>query len=364
MVANKLKYRSQFVKNILQAPEKAVAQLDLVYISDGSLPITRRKWGRGFTYRINGTTIKEKVQLERIKSLVIPPAWKEVRISDLENGHLQAIGVDDKARKQYIYHPLWSKIRQQTKFYKMVDFGGQLPKIREHTDKDLRKKGWPKEKVIALVIKLMEETHIRIGNEQYAKRNQSYGLSTLRKKHVTVYDDKLVFEFIGKKGKEQQVSLEDKRLIGLVNQCEEIPGWELFKYFDEDGNKQPIESGMVNAYLHDITDGIFTAKDFRTWAASVIYLETAMELGNPEIKKERKQHILTALDTAAEALGNTRAVCRKYYVHPYLIEKYESGALGKSFKNIHKDTATNAFLSATEKEMLRLIKNFQLDLSL
>ena len=218
--------------------------------------------------------------------MVIPPNWKNVRICHLENGHLQVIGFDDKNRKQYLYHPSWSKIRNQTKFFKMAAFGKVLPKIRRQVDQDLDLPGMTKRKVLALIIRLMEETHIRIGNEYYARNNKTYGLSTLRTRHVKTYGNKLKFDFVGKKGKEHSVTLENKKLVKLVNQCEELPGWELFKYYDESGNKQIIDSGMINEYIQEISGSLFSAKDFRTWSATKIFFETLKELGYTAKEKE------------------------------------------------------------------------------
>ncbi len=201
----------------------------------------------------------------------------------------------------------------------MAAFGKQLPLIRKKVDSDLGQNGWPKSKVIALVIRLMEETHIRIGNEKYAKRNQTYGLSTLRKRHVEVNKSNLKFEFVGKKGKEHSITLRNNKLIKMVSRCEEIPSWELFKYYDENGFKQSIESSMINEYLHAISGDFFSAKDLRTWDASVIFFETLMELEKSETKKEIQTNILAAFVSAAKGLSNTRNVCRKYYVHPMLV---------------------------------------------
>ena len=343
---------------LLRTPEKIINQFNLVYVKDKDFPILRKKWGRGFTYSFNGIRLKDKNELKRIKSLVIPPMWDDVKITDLEEGHLQAMGRDAKRRKQYRYHPRWTKIRNQTKFYKMTAFGNQLPVIRKQVDADLDQKGWPKTKVIALVIRLMEETHIRIGNEQYAKRNQTYGLSTLRKRHVEVNKSHLKFEFIGKKGKEHSITIRNKKLIRLVSRCEEIPGWELFKYYDEDGVKQSIDSSMINDYLHAICGAFFSAKDFRTWAASVLFFEKLMEMKQPETKKERQKNILLGFDAAAKELGNTRNVCRKYYVHPMLVTLYEEGSLHQYFQDVKQATQQATYFTKSESVILNVIANF------
>ncbi|XLS30578.1 DNA topoisomerase IB [Flavobacteriaceae bacterium M23B6Z8] len=348
----------EFLEKLLKTPEVVIEKLDLVYVNDDHLSILRLKEDKDFTYVYNGKPYTNKKDLERIENLVIPPAWKDVKIASVSNGHLQATGKDLKNRKQYRYHPFWNKVRNQTKFYKMGVFGEKLPSIRKQVDQDLKLEGWPKRKVLALIIRLMEETHIRIGGEQYAKRNKTYGLSTLRRKHLNVYKDKLVFEFKGKKGKEHKVTLRNKRLIQLVCKCEELPGWELFQYYDNDGQKNSVDSSEVNEYLHEISGTIFTAKDFRTWAATLIFFDTLMDIG-PE-KDEKKQHknILKGFDAAAKELGNTRNVCRKYYVHPLLVKYYETGELTQSFEAANAHSDKDKYFTASEKAVLDLIKNY------
>ncbi|MFD0860619.1 DNA topoisomerase IB [Sungkyunkwania multivorans] len=338
--------------------ESLLEKYKLVYVTDEKLDIERRKLGKDFVYQIRDKKLTQKEHIERIKTLAIPPAWQGVKITSLENGHLQATGRDAKKRKQYRYHPLWSKIRNQTKFSKMYDFGKLLPSIRRRVDADLDLEGWPKNKVMALIIRLMEETHIRIGNEQYAKRNKTYGLSTLRKRHLKIFDDKLKFHFTGKRGKEHSITLKNKRLIRLVNRCEEIPGWELFHFYDKNGDKQKVESEMVNEYIYDISTSNFTAKDFRTWAASILFFEFLAESEPAQSEKQKDKTVLAALDAAAAALGNTRNVCRKYYVHPHLITSYTSGKLLPYLLDIDKQQ-DDEFLTASEKAMLEAIKNYQ-----
>jgi len=295
---------------------------------------------------------------------VIPPGWKDVKITHLAKGHLQAVGRDEKNRKQYLYHPLWSKIRNVTKFFKMAAFGKILPKIRKQVEKDLDAPGMTKAKVLALVVRLMEETHIRIGNDYYARKNKTYGLSTFRTRHVKVSNNRVKFEFIGKKGKEQSVNIRNRKLIKLINQCEEIPGWELFKFYDENGEKQSIDSGMINDYIREISEEIFSAKDFRTWSATKIFFETLCELGYTEDEKQNKKNILTAFDAAATGLGNTRVVCRNYYVHPQVVESYENGTIEPYFKKIKDDQQKDyTSLSDTEKVILKLIQDYEIDLS-
>lgn len=351
------------VNLILQDPYEAANVVNLRYVSEEQLSIKRKKQGRGFSYFKNGTRIADKKTLEHIKKLVIPPGWKEVRISKNRNAHLQVIGRDEKNRKQYIYHPLWSKIRNETKFFKMAAFGEILPKIRQRVDRDLDLPGMNRRKVLALIIRLMEETHIRIGNQYYAKENKTYGLSTFRSRHVKTFKDKVIFEFTGKKDIKHSVSLKNKKLIKLINRCEEIPGWELFKFYDEKGQKQSIDSGMINEYIHAISGDIFSAKDFRTWSASKIFFETLKDLGYTDNEKENKNNLLLAFDTSAESLGNTRSVCRSYYVHPRIINTYETGEIVPYFEGVKKENNKGyGSLTETERAILKLIKDYEISL--
>ncbi len=351
------------VETLMSEPHEAVKLANLKYVSENHLSIQRKKVGRGFAYYKNEEKLSDPETLKRIKKLVIPPAWKNVRITHLSNGHLQAIGRDEKERKQYIYHPTWSEIRNQTKFFKMTSFGEMLPKIRKQVDKDLDLEGMPKRKVLALVIRLMEETHIRIGNHYYAKNNNTYGLSTFRTRHVKTFEDGIKFEFIGKKGKEHSITIQDGRLVDLINQCEEIPGWELFKFYNENGEKQSIDSGMINEYIHELSGDIYSAKDFRTWSATKIFFETLLEKGYTEVEKENKKNILEGFDAAAEGLGNTRSVCRSYYVHPKVIETYETGEIVPYFKKVKKEKApVYTQLSETEKAIHQLIKDYKIEI--
>ena len=352
------------VEVMMSDTHEAVKLANLRYVNENLLSISRKKVGRGFAYYRKDEKVTDTKTIERIKSLVIPPAWKNVRITHLHNGHLQVVGRDEKERKQYIYHPTWSKVRNQTKFFKMTAFGNMLPKIRRQVDEDLNLKGMPKRKVLALIIRLMEETHIRIGNAYYAKNNKTYGLSTFRTKHVKTMEDGLKFEFIGKKGKEHSISVEDKRLIKLINQCEEIPGWELFKFYNENGVKQTIDSGMINDYIHEISGDMYSAKDFRTWSATKIFFETLHELGYTEEEKQNKKNILIGFDAAAEGLGNTRSVCRSYYVHPKVIETYESGEIDSYFKKVKEEIKPEYIqLSETEKAIYKLIKDYEIEIA-
>ena len=355
---------SNEIDDLINDPAQAASIANLIYISESNLSVARKKSGRGYTYNRNGKKILAGRELDRYKSLVIPPAWRNVRISHLPNGHLQVVGLDEKSRKQYMYHPTWSELRNKTKFFKMISFGKALPKIRKTVDEDLDQPKMNERKILALVVRLMEETHIRVGNEYYAKNNKTYGLSTLRSRHVKTSKSTMKFEFIGKKGKEHSITITNKKLIKLVNQCEEIPGWELFKFYDEFGEKQIVDSSMINHYTQEISGNSFTAKDFRTWAASKIYFETLYDIGYLENEKDNSKAILTAIDAAAEGLGNTRSVCRSYYVHPYITENYQNGNIVPYFdkvKDIHEEN--NIALSSSEKVLLKMISEYQIELS-
>jgi DNA topoisomerase-1 len=347
-----------FTQKLIFEPEDAITRFNLVYISREKLSIARIKDDKGFLYLYHDKPLRDKKELKRIDELVIPPAWEKVKIAPKSNAHLQAIGFDLKKRRQYRYHPIWLKIRNRTKFYKMNAFGEALSAIRKRTEEDLNLEGWPKNKVLALIIKLMEETHIRVGNEQYAKRNKTYGLSTLRTKHLKGDNKKLRFEFTGKRGKKHKITLKNKKLVRLVNQCEEIPGWELFQFYDTDGKKTSVDSGMVNSYIHEISGQLFTAKDFRTWAGTLIFFEALMEFPKTNDEKVVEKNILKAFDKTAQELGNTRNVCRKYYIHPYVVKSYKDKSIYPFFDKI-EDVEKVPHYSPTEVVLLKLIKQFK-----
>lgn len=301
----------------------------------------------------NGKVIKDKLVLDRIKKLVIPPAWENVWISPFENGHLQVTGTDIKGRKQYRYHADWNKIRNQSKFYRLRSFANALPAIRQQVEKDLDRKGLPYEKVVALVVKLIEHTNIRIGNDAYKKLYGSFGLTTLRDKHVKFEKSSIFFEFIGKKGVKHKIALQSKKLANLVKKCKEIPGQELFQYYDNDGNHHSIGSSDINNYLKGISGEDFTAKDFRAWAGSVSALQYFREIGDAQNATETKKKVVEVIDLVAAKLGNTRTVCKKYYVHPTVIAAYEMGNIGKY--EVRKNIKDNN-LNAEEEALLRLLQ--------
>lgn len=359
-----MKLKPKQADKILGNPKKTASIVNLIYTKEDQLSIQRKRHGRGFVYFEAQKKITNPKALKRFKELVIPPAWENVRISPHLNSHLQVLGEDSEGRKQYRYHPDWNKVRNSTKFYRMHAFGEALSSIRTQVKKDLKFTKMNKQKCLALIVRLMEETHIRIGNDYYAQKNQSYGLSTMRNKHLKQDNHEIKFQFKGKKGIKHSVTLEDKRLQKLVIQCEEIPGWELFQYYDEEGEHHTIDSGMVNEYIQKISGKDFTAKDFRTWAASKIFLETINEFEKVETEDEREKHIKEACAISAKKLGNTPTVCKKYYIHPALMEKYLSGELSLELKKKPKAKKNTKELGEIEKMMLEIIENHSFEIEL
>lgn len=349
------------IKKCLKEPEAAAHLADLVYIKDQHLSIHRKKYGRGFTYLMdNKTRLEDKAQLNRIRSLVIPPAWKEVRISEIANGHLQVVGRDDQGRKVYLYHDIWTLLRNQTKFFKMTAFAKALPKIRARLQKDLDREGMPLEKCLALVLSIMDAKYLRVGSQYYADKNNTYGLSTLRMKHVASSEHHIQFTYTGKKGIEQTTSIEDPELMNLINQCEDIPGWELFQYLDEKGKHHSIDSGMINDYIHEVAGEIFSAKDFRTWGATREFFKKLIALPVPKNEKEREKNIIKAYDTAAEGLGNTRSVCKQYYVHPQVPQVYSDDTFA-AYRDKMKSYKEESFFAASEHCLQEIINEFEIE---
>lgn len=307
--------------------EQAAAVAELVYVSDRQPGITRMKKGSGFVYQFLHKPVRDKKVLDRIRKLVIPPAWTQVWICPRDNGHIQATGIDQRGRKQYRYHAQWSLLRHETKFHRLYEFGKALPQLRRTLEADLAGKELTERKVIATVIALMEATCIRIGNGSYEKLYGSHGLTTLKDKHVSVNNNEVQFSFPGKKGRYHNITLRNKRLARIVQHCRDIPGKELFQYVDAAGNRQPVDSGMINRYIKEAAGMDCSSRDFRTWAGTLNLLRALCALGGARNDTECKQHIVQALDEVSSKLGNTRTVCRKYYVHPKLIELYEQNAL-------------------------------------
>jgi DNA topoisomerase-1 len=300
----------------------------LRYVSDASPGIRRVASGKGFRYvDPRGTTVKDAATLSRIRALAIPPAWTDVWIASTARGHIQATGRDARGRKQYRYHADWRATRDETKFERMLAFSSALPAIRRAIDADLGLPGMPRRKVLATVVRLLESTGIRVGNDEYARANRSYGLTTLRSHHVEIDGSRLQFEFRGKSGKVHTVGIADRRLARIVARCQSLPGEELFQYIDEEGNRQAIGSGDVNDYIREISGEDFTAKDFRTWAGTMLASEALLAIGPAGTAREAKANVNAAIDQVAERLNNTRAVCRKYYIHPAILDAYADGRL-------------------------------------
>jgi len=338
---------------IMKDPVKSAKAVKLVYTNDGeTLGISRRKRGKNFTYFLGDEKVKDKEELERIKKLAIPPAWEDVWICALDNGHLQATGIDAKRRKQYRYHPVWNALRNHTKFYRMLQFGETLPTIRLQLEKDLSRRNLDKRKVLALVVSLMERTNIRIGNNIYEKLYGSFGLTTLKDKHVSITGQKIKFSFKGKKGVYHDIDLKNRKLAIAVKNCRDIPGKELFQFYDENGQRHAIESGMVNEYIKEISGEDFTAKDFRTWSGTVNALIAFKEIetsADPEERTTQKSKIKKAIELVACELGNTSTVCRKYYIHPLIINLYESDTIKKYLEELD-DIEVNDGKSGLTKE--------------
>jgi DNA topoisomerase-1 len=348
------------ISRIAHDPAKTAAAIHLVYVTDTAPGISRIKKGKSFEYVKGKNKITDEEDLQRIRSLVIPPAWENVWICVLPNGHLQATGTDVKNRKQYKYHSLWNALRNHTKFYRMLEFVNVLPDIRLQLEKDLSLTGLPLQKVLATVVSLMERTHIRIGNNFYEKLYGSFGLSTLKDNHVKISGGNLKFSFKGKKGVQHDISIKNKKLANIVQKCKDIPGKELFQYYDSNGDRKSIDSGMINEYIKRISGGgDFTAKDFRTWAGTVQAFLTFKEMGFYNTATETKKKVVEALDTVAKQLGNTRTVCKKYYVHPDIIKMYEDKSIEKYFKQLDDievdDNKTR--LTAEETIVMKILQN-------
>ncbi|WP_420150862.1 DNA topoisomerase IB [Spirosoma sp.] len=340
-------------------PIKAAQAARLVYINDTTPGISRQRNGDHFAYYDrDGNKLNDQETLDRIRTMALPPVWENVWISPKANSHLQATGIDSKNRKQYRYHTKWNAIRSETKFFRMEAFGEALPLLRTRLATDLKKAGLSREKVIAVALSVMEQTLIRIGNASYEKENGSYGLTTLKDRHVKLEGNSIRFSFKGKKGIYHEIDLCDRRLARLVKACRDIPGKELFQYLDENGDRHPIDSGMVNDYLRETMGDDFSAKDFRTWAGTVNALRLLVELEPCSTEKELKKNVNTVLDEVAHKLGNTRTVCRKHYVHPQILDAYECQDLTAYIqqKNRFRKTSPNG-LDGVEKLLLKFLKD-------
>ena len=317
--------RSNVVK---VAPIRAVKSRGLRYVMDNVNGITRRRHGENFLfYSPRGVPIRNPGELRRIKALAVPPAWKDVWISPFANSHMQATGRDARGRKQYRYHHSWREWRDQTKYDRLMNFGRVLPKLRKRVARDLSLPGLPRAKVMATIVRLLETTFIRIGNDEYARQNQSFGLTTLRNKHVKVTGSKIRFRFRAKSGVLRDVYLDDRLLAQIVRRCQDLPGQELFQYMDEDGTARLVNSSDVNQYLREATGIDLTAKDFRTWAGTVLAARALGELAPFMSKSQAKRYVVRAVEAVARKLGNTRAVCQKCYIHPATVKAYFDGTL-------------------------------------
>lgn len=319
------------VSVVVQPPpdvEEPLCEAGLRYVTDAKPGITRRRVGKAFGYvSAAGDQIRDSATLTRIRSLAIPPAWRDVWICPLANGHLQATGRDQRGRKQYRYHPRWNEVRSQNKYDRVIEFGEALPLVRRTIARHLRLPGLPREKVLAAVVRIMDDTLIRIGCEEYARDNQSYGLATLRRRHVKLKPGEARFEFRGKSGQDHKVAINDPRLLQIIRRCHELPGHELFKYVTDDGVVQDVGSSDINDYIRTVSTREFTAKDFRTWGGTIYAARFLAGLGCGQGESERKRNIAEAVKAAASELRNRPATCRKHYIHPAILFHYEAGSL-------------------------------------
>jgi DNA topoisomerase-1 len=323
----------------------------LRYVTDDEPGIRRIRKGKSFNYvDADGKKVRDRDTLDRIQALVIPPAWTDVWICPIAHGHLQVTGRDARRRKQHRYHTRWKEQRDATKFDRVIAFGRALPKIRRHIDKDLRRRGLPREKVLATVVKLLETSLIRVGNEEYAKQNDSFGLTTMRDRHVEVNGSKLRFEFRGKSGVVHAVDLSDRRLAKIVRSCQELPGHELFQYIDEKGDRRSINSADVNEYLRGIVGNDFTSKDFRTWAGTVLAARALQEYEAFNSEAQAKRHIVRAIEKVAKRLGNTKTVCRNCYVHPAILDAYLDRSLVQTLRDRANDVMAKSLRQLEPEE--------------
>ena len=340
----KKRARSRRPPRIVNDPVESARLAGLRYVSETGLGIRRRRAGRGFVYLNGHGPIREEPTLARIRALVIPPAWRDVWICPTPSGHIQAVGRDARGRKQYRYHARWRQTRDESKYTRMLAFARALPRIRARVDADLGRRGLPREKVLATIVRLLETTLVRVGNEEYARANRSFGLTTLRDRHVDVDGAAVRFEFRGKGGKEHAVDVRDPRVARIVRRLQDLPGQELFQYVDDEGVRRSVDSGDVNAYLREISGEDFTAKDFRTWAGTVLCARLLAERPPASSTREATRNITRAIARVAERLGNTPAISRKCYVHPTLLEAYQQGVTIEPPANGDVEDVVRAFL--------------------
>jgi DNA topoisomerase I len=339
--------------------EAAASVANLVYVNDKDPGISRVKKGKGFSYTLSDKVVDDAATLDRIKKLVLPPAWTNVWICKSPNGHIQATGFDVRGRKQYKYHPRWTSIQQETKFHRMFLFGKVLPQIRKKMQKDLAQEGFPESKVLASVVGVMERTYIRVGNNGYEKLYGSYGLTTLKNKHVEVKGDTVTFSFKGKKGVYHKISLKSKKFARIIKQCRAIPGKELFQYYDSNGEVKKVDSGHVNQYLKECAGEDVTTKDFRTWAGTLMMMRILKAAPPCETQTEFQKIIVDGFKHVSQRLGNTVAVCKKYYVHPEMINLYQHNQLGKIFTKTVSPSDSETGLTAEENLLMKILKVIQ-----
>jgi DNA topoisomerase-1 len=347
----------------LESPQVAAAAR-LTYVSDQVPGIYRRRHGSHFRYvDSQGRSVRDAATLERIRSIAIPPAWTDVWICPSDSGHLQATGRDARGRKQYRYHARWRELRDQSKYARLSLFGAALPRIRRQVARDLKLPGMPRRKVLALLVRLLETTLIRVGNEEYARSNGSFGLTTFRDQHAHINGYTVRFRFRGKSGKLHEVGLADRRLAALVKRCQDMPGHELFQYIDEQGEVCAVGSADVNDYLREASGDDFTAKDFRTWAGTLL-AATTLAKGGPRAARGGRKAVVRAIQAVSERLGNTVAVCRKCYIHPAIFERYSDGRLASELACLASgearmaETALRKFLAAETARSLQSPREF------
>ena len=336
----------------------AAVSAGLRYVTDGTPGIARQRVGNGFRYvNPDGSTVRDAGELNRIRGLVIPPAWSSVWICPNPRGHLQATGRDARGRKQHRYHPRWRRVRDEAKYDRILDFATALPALRRQTDADISLSGLPRDKVVAAVVQLLEKTAIRVGNEEYARDNQSFGLTTMRASHARISGSTIRFRFRGKSGKFHDIAFSDARLARIARRCQELPGRELFQYLDDSGGVQDINSSDVNDYLRRVMGLEFTAKDFRTWTGTVLAARALREVQEFASDTQAKKNIVVAVDAVAGLLGNTRSVCRKCYVHPAIIDAYMDRSLASALSaRARKRPAGPHALSRFETAVLALLQ--------
>jgi DNA topoisomerase-1 len=337
-------------------PAESARAAGLRYTTDTKPGISRRRNGRGFVYVApSGKRLRDPGELERIRQLVIPPAWTDVWVCPDPRGHLQATGRDARGRKQHRYHARWREVRDETKYHRMIGFARALPSIRRQTAADLRKQGLKFEKVVAAIVQLLEKTLIRVGNDEYARQNRSFGLTTLRDGHVEVKGGRVRFAFRGKSGVEHEVDLDDRRLARVVRQCQDLPGYELFQYLDEHGERRTIGSSDVNEYLRRVTGHEFTSKDFRTWAGTVLAAQL-LHAVDFDSESHAKKNIVQAVEEVAKRLGNTKAVCRKCYIHPSIFESYMDGTIKSLARQLKRHRRPDDAWTGCEAGVLTLLQ--------